>query len=124
MQEAQEMQVQSLGQVGPLEEEMATHSSILAWRVPWKRSLVDYSPWGCRVRHNWVHTHTETLRKKGRHGAEQQDSSRLLSLHSWSDVFQRELCYSFSLWNRLIHLTQFSLKHYLLGHSPLQSDEL
>ena len=27
--------VQSLGQEGPLEEEMATHSSILAWRIPW-----------------------------------------------------------------------------------------
>ena len=25
---------------------MATHSSILAWRIPWKRSLVGYSPWG------------------------------------------------------------------------------
>ena len=27
--------VQSLGQEGPLEKEMATHSSILAWRIPW-----------------------------------------------------------------------------------------
>ena len=31
----QEMRVQSLGQEDPLEEEMATHSSILAWRIPW-----------------------------------------------------------------------------------------
>ena len=31
----QEMQVQSLGQEDPLEEEMATHSSILAWKIPW-----------------------------------------------------------------------------------------
>ena len=31
----QEMQVQSLGWEDPLEEEMATHSSILAWRTPW-----------------------------------------------------------------------------------------
>ena len=30
----QEMQVQSLGQEDSLEEEMATHSSILAWRIP------------------------------------------------------------------------------------------
>ena len=29
------MQVQSLDQEDPLEEEMATHSSILAWRIPW-----------------------------------------------------------------------------------------
>ena len=35
MQETQEMRVLSLGQKGPLEESMATHSSILAWRIPW-----------------------------------------------------------------------------------------
>ena len=35
MQEIQETQVQSLGREDPLEEEMATHSSILAWKVPW-----------------------------------------------------------------------------------------
>ena len=32
----QEMQVQSLGREDPLEEAMATHSSILAWEVPWR----------------------------------------------------------------------------------------
>ena len=31
----QEARVQSLGQEGPLEKGMATHSSILAWRLPW-----------------------------------------------------------------------------------------
>ena len=31
----QETGVQSLGQEDPLEKEMATHSSILAWRIPW-----------------------------------------------------------------------------------------
>ena len=35
MQETQELQVQSLGGEDPLEEKMATHSSILAWRIPW-----------------------------------------------------------------------------------------
>ena len=34
MQEAQEMQVRSLGREDPLEEAMATHSSILTWRIP------------------------------------------------------------------------------------------
>ena len=33
--EAQEKQVQSLGWEDPLEKEMATHSSILAWKIPW-----------------------------------------------------------------------------------------
>ena len=31
----QETQIQSLGLEDPLEEEMATHSSILAWKIPW-----------------------------------------------------------------------------------------
>ena len=31
----QEIQVQSLSQEGPLEKEIATHSSILAWEIPW-----------------------------------------------------------------------------------------
>ena len=33
----QETQVRSLGQEDALEEDMATHSSILAWRIPWTR---------------------------------------------------------------------------------------
>ena len=34
MQELQETRVQSLGEENPLEDSMATHSSILAWRIP------------------------------------------------------------------------------------------
>ena len=35
MKETQEMRVWSLGQEDPLEEELATHSSIVAWKIPW-----------------------------------------------------------------------------------------
>ena len=35
VQEIHKIQVQSLGQEDPLEEEMAPHSSILAWKIPW-----------------------------------------------------------------------------------------
>ena len=38
--------LQSLGGEDPLEKEMATHSSILAWESPWKRRLEGYNPWG------------------------------------------------------------------------------
>ena len=38
------MQVQSLGWEDPLEEGMATHSNIIAWRVPWKEEPEGYSP--------------------------------------------------------------------------------
>ena len=30
----------------PLEKEMATHSSTLAWRIPWREEPVGYNPWG------------------------------------------------------------------------------
>ena len=40
----QQTWVQSLGQVDPLEKEMATHSSILTWEIHGQRSLVGYSP--------------------------------------------------------------------------------
>ena len=36
VQETEETWIRSLGLEGPLEEGMATHSSILAWRIPWK----------------------------------------------------------------------------------------
>ena len=42
----QETGVQSLGQEDLLEKEMAPHSSILAWKVPWMRKLVGCSSWG------------------------------------------------------------------------------
>ena len=44
----QETWVWSLGQDDPREKEMAIHSSILAWRIPWTESLVGYSPWGLK----------------------------------------------------------------------------
>ena len=37
--------VQSLGEEDPLEKEMATHSSILACRLPWTQEPGGYSPW-------------------------------------------------------------------------------
>ena len=42
----QETWVQFLSQKDSLEKDMATHSSILAWRIHGQRSLVGYSPWG------------------------------------------------------------------------------
>ena len=46
------MQVQSLGQVDPLEEEMTTHSSIIAWKIPWTEEPGRLQSLGLqRVRH-------------------------------------------------------------------------
>ena len=41
-----------LNQEDPLEKEMATYSSILAWEIPWTEEPGGYSPWGRRVGHN------------------------------------------------------------------------
>ena len=55
MQEMQETQVRSLGQEDPLEEEMAIHSSILAWKIPWTEEPGGLQSKGFqRVRHDWV----------------------------------------------------------------------
>ena len=40
------MWIRFLDQEDPLEKEMATHSSILAWRIPWTEEPGGYSPWG------------------------------------------------------------------------------
>ena len=51
----QETQVWFLGQEDPLEEEMATHSSILAWRIPWAEEPGRLQSLGLqRARHNLV----------------------------------------------------------------------
>ena len=49
----QETQVQSLGQEDPLEKEMATHSSVVAWKIPWTEEPGGLQSMGSqRVRHD------------------------------------------------------------------------
>ena len=49
----QETRVQSLGQEDPLEKEMATHSSTLAWKIPWTEEHVGLQSMGSqRVGHD------------------------------------------------------------------------
>ena len=53
VEEMQELQVQSLGQEDLLEKEIATHSSILAWRIPWTEEPGGLQSMGIeRVGHN------------------------------------------------------------------------
>ena len=54
-----EIQVRSLGWEDPLEKEMATHSNILAWKIPWIEETGRLQPKGSeRVRHDWAWMHT------------------------------------------------------------------
>ena len=48
-----EIWVRSLGGEDPLEKEMATYFSILAWKIPWTEEPGGLPPWGCkRVRYD------------------------------------------------------------------------
>ena len=56
--------IQSLGGEDLLEKEMARQSSILAWRIPWKRSLVGYSIRGSKeldTSEQLTHRHWEDM---------------------------------------------------------------
>ena len=55
MQEMQKVQVQSLGWEHSLEEEMAAHSSILVWEIPWTEEPGGLQPMGSQTTE---HTHT------------------------------------------------------------------
>ena len=57
----QDTRVQSLGWEDPLEKEMATHSSILAWRIPWTEEAGGYSPKGCKESDTTEHACTSHL---------------------------------------------------------------
>ena len=62
MQEKQEAWVQFLGQEDPLEQEMATRHTILAWKIPWTEELGGlHSPWGHKESHMSEHTHSIEL---------------------------------------------------------------
>ena len=63
MQETQERRVPSQGRDGPLEEEMSTHSSILAGKIPWTEEPVGLQSMGLqRVGHDLVTKHARTFK--------------------------------------------------------------
>ena len=58
----QEMQVRTLGQEDPLEKEMATHSSILSWEIPWTEEPGGLQSMGSqRVAHNLATEHKHSV---------------------------------------------------------------
>ena len=63
-----ETRVQSLGWEDLLEKEMATHSSILAWKIPWTEEPGRLQSMGLqRVRHDWANSLSLSLSYRGRH---------------------------------------------------------
>ena len=62
---------------------MATHSSILAWRIPWTEKPGGYSPRGCKESYTTEqHTHTDTHTHTHTHKASGAAGSRVYLLHN------------------------------------------
>ena len=94
----QETQVQSLGQEDPLEKEMATHSSILAWRIPWTEEPVGLQSMGSqRVGYDWVtNTHTQQWKRWRRENYILRQTEAEGIHHNW--IFTRNAKGSSSSW--------------------------
>ena len=76
-----ELQETSLGQEYPLEEEMATHSSILTWEIPWTEKPGGLQPTGLqRVGHDWATEHS----MKGKQHTVYQATTLLAGLLSFN----------------------------------------
>ena len=98
--------VPSLGWEDPLEEGMAAHSSILAWRVPWTAEPGGYSPWG-----------RKELDTTGQLNTAQHSSMDVwLSLGRW-EIRRSEMCIF-----HIILLGKSWSHHYLLSPSHWQED--
>ena len=112
MQETQEVWVLSLGQVDPLQEEMTTHSSILAWKIPWTKEPGGLQSMGSqRVGQNWETEHSCSRRGK----ANTENQEKVFS-KSWfasqfilgpSEVLN--LCVYLHMWHK-INYNSFILK--------------
>ena len=79
----QEMWIQSLSHEDSLEEEMATHPSILSWEIRGRRSLEGYSPWD----HNKLDT-TENSHRRATHNGAQSVPETTSILGSLSEVWR------------------------------------
>ena len=92
----QDTWVQSQGWKDPLEKGMATHSSILAWRIPWTEEPGRLQSMGSqRVRHDWA-TKTFTLHKD-------IQLEREVYSFSWSTFWSKKVFFKmFSLWRLFV----------------------
>ena len=112
--------VWSLDQEDPLEKEMAAHSSILAWRIPWTEEPGRLRSMGSqRVEHDWVAKHSRTHTRAHTHTHTHTHTHHIpwldapvLCLLSWQRHVE-----SFSHW--VIHLVfSHNPSSFLLAHLP------
>ena len=111
----QETQVWSLGQENPLENGMATLSSILAWKIPWTEGSMGWQ----RVGHDWVTKHIPSLCLRNILVNTTCSSLSLWYLHSHSYWYVISLC-SLCLQQGFVYYKFFYLLSYFLfifGHA-------
>ena len=114
-----ETNIQSLGQEDPLEEGMATHCSILAWRIPWTEEHGGlWSMRSHRVEHNW-----SDLAWQGIYKWSGKDTfTPVINTHAWfsnkSSFPSKDKLYLpwrlLSFFRKLIHLTNGLVEMFLL----------
>ena len=107
-----ESRVQSLGWEDPLGKEMATHSSILAWEIPWMEEPGGYSPWGPK---EWDMTEQLTLTPVLRRGHVWVITG-LRASGSANKGAQESLRSSFPCWQRATALNPDALSQALSPH--------
>ena len=79
----QETRVQSLGGEDPVKKGMATHSSILAWRIPWtEKPGWGHSPWGHKESDTTEVINTSSNRRLERKCVEKQDEHTVIMTES------------------------------------------
>jgi len=123
-----EMHFRSLGWEDPLEEGMATHSSILAWSTPWKEESGGLQSIGLRrVGHDWsslarMHAHLSKCISKTQWWDSSHCSQFLLTRDKWTSlasvkcsclVLSWGLCWIKLLWSALMHPALLSALSFL-----------
>ena len=95
-----ETQVQTLGQEDLLEKEMATHSSILAWKIPWMEKPGRlHTVHGVAKSRTWLRDFTFILKYIWRRGEESEErrDRRRNSEGKWTHVRGKEYCFAWCL---------------------------
>ena len=109
--------VRSQGREDPLEKEMVTHSSVLAWKSQGQRSLAGYSPWGhkrveqdlmTQRKHGWRigEGRGKRGRRRGRRGPGKGEAKPVKNMFLEFNILLKAWC----LWKRVALLT-LSLLH-------------
>ena len=110
----QDTRVWSLDQEDPLEKGMATHSSILVWRIPWREEPSGLQSMGLqRVRHNWVTNAFTFMERNNKHWF-----TKILSDWGWSrfpfsqilTLGQGLRCKKFGRWFKVVLVVKWTDK--------------